>query len=138
MKLCLRKCECFDTIIQQNYDDVSEHFFSQKNMLRHTNKIDFQFIALTVMILEVASLIVFTSGVAVAIFGTWWFADQALNFVLFGFVMVVVSFFTLVSAEFLQLLMKIEYNTRKPESMVSKMMHLKMPHMPKMTKKKRR
>lgn len=82
-------------------------------MQRHIQKHEFNFIAITVMLLEVAAFIIFTIGALVTIYGAWVGVTTLEFFTVTGIGAVVASFFLLAFAEFLQLLMKIEYNTRK-------------------------
>ena len=88
-------------------------------MQRHIHKMEFSFISITVMVLEVAAFFVFIFGALGAIYGTY-SGIQTTDFIIIGFGGVAVAFMLLAFAEFLQLLMKIEYNTRKADILLAK------------------
>ena len=91
-------------------------------MNRHYHKKDFNVVAVTVMVFEVLGFSVFLFGVLGAIYNM--FFDPPL-LTLWGFLLLVlgatiIAFFLLALAEFLQLLLKIEVNTRKTEAVLEK------------------
>lgn len=88
-------------------------------MQRHLYKQEFSFIALSVMVLEVMAFFVFIFGALGAIYGTW-SGIQTVNFLLVGLIGIIAAFILLAFAEFLQLLMKIEYNTRRADVLLAK------------------
>jgi len=84
-------------------------------MKRHYSKVDFNVVSMTVIALEVLAFIVFILGVSLAVYNMFLLPPIFTNFgvilMLVGTIMV--SFMILGFAEFLQLLLKIEVNTRK-------------------------
>ena len=86
-------------------------------MKRHFLKKDFSVVATSVIALEVLAFVVFIFGVTAAVYNM--FLNPPL-LTIWGFLFVVlgatiISFVLLVAAEFLQLILKIEVNTRKME-----------------------
>ena len=84
-------------------------------MKRHYTKSDFNVVATTVIALEVMAFLVFLLGMSLAVYNMFLFPPI---FTTVGIIYVVVgstiaSFLLLGCAEFLQLLLKIEVNTRK-------------------------
>jgi hypothetical protein len=71
------------------------------------------------MVLEVAAFFIFIFGALGAIYGTY-SGIRTTDFIILGFGGVVSAFMLLAFAEFLQLLMKIEYNTRKADVLLAK------------------
>ena len=71
------------------------------------------------MVLEVAAFFVFVFGALGAIYGTY-SGIRTTDFILLGFGGVIIAFVLLSFAEFLQLLMKIEINTRKADVLLAK------------------
>lgn len=89
-------------------------------MLKHQHKREFNVISVTVMVFEVLAFSVFLFGVMGAI-ANMFVSPPILT--LWGFLILVlggttIAFFLLAIAEFLQLLLKIEYNTRKTEQIL--------------------
>ena len=89
-------------------------------MKRHYNKNDFNVVAVTVIVFEVLAFSVFLFGIISAVYNMF-FNPPILT--LWGFLIVVlgatiIAFFLLTIAEFLQLLLKIEVNTRKAEAIL--------------------
>ena len=89
-------------------------------MRRHYHKTDFNVVSVTVIVFEVLAFSVFLFGIIGAVYNMF-FRVPLLT--LWGFLILVlgstiIAFFMLTFAEFLQLLLKIEVNTRKPEQMV--------------------
>jgi hypothetical protein len=91
----------------------------EKTMQRHANKNDYNFISISVMVLEVAAFFIFIFGALGAIYGTY-SGIQTTDFIVIGFGGVALAFTLLVFAELLQLLMKIEINTRKADILLAK------------------
>jgi len=86
-------------------------------MQRHLHKKEFNVVAITVMVFEVLGFSVFLFGIIGAVYNM--FFDPPL-LTLWGFLILVlgatiISFFLLGVAELLQLLLKIEVNTRRTE-----------------------
>lgn len=88
-------------------------------MQRHIHKTEFSFISITVMVLEVAAFFVFIFGALGAVYGTY-SGIKTTDFIIIGFGGIVTAFMLLAFAEFLQLLMRIEYNTRKADILLAK------------------
>ena len=85
-------------------------------MRAHLTKKEFKFVAISVMVLEVAAFLVFVFGTLGAILGTY-SSISTTDFILLGFGGIFVALLLMAIAEVLQLLMRIEYNTRK-ENMI--------------------
>lgn len=86
-------------------------------MHRHHHKKEFNVVAVTVMVFEVLGFSIFLFGIIGAVYNM--FFDPPI-LTLWGFLIVVlgctiIAFLMLAMAEFLQLLLKIEVNTRKTE-----------------------
>ena len=84
-------------------------------MKRHESKVTFSVMAVTVIVLEVLSFLVFIAGLSLAVYNM--FALPPI-FTSLGVIVVAIgattaAFLLLAIAEFLQLLLKIEFNTRK-------------------------
>jgi sulfite exporter TauE/SafE len=88
------------------------------------------------MVLEVAAFFVFIFGALGAIYGTY-SGIRTTDFIVMGFGGIVVAFFLLAFAEFLQLLMKIEYNTRKADVLLAKGVAKKVTRRRKTTRKRK-
>ncbi|GEM_PF-4844183 len=86
-------------------------------MKAHLTKQEFKFVAITVMVLEVASFLIFIFGTLGAILGTY-SGISTTDFILLGFGGIFVALILMASAEILQLIMKIEYNTRKENTLM--------------------
>jgi len=91
-------------------------------MNRHYSKKDFNVVAVTVIVFEVLAFSIFLFGIISAVYNMF-FNPPILT--IWGFLLVVlgatiIAFFFLTIAEFLQLLLKIEVNTRKTELMLEK------------------
>ncbi len=89
-------------------------------MRAHLTKDEFKFVAVSVMVLEVASFLVFIFGTLGAIIGTY-SGISTTDFILLGFGGIFVALVLMAAAEILQLTMRIEYNTRKENSILKKM-----------------
>lgn len=89
-------------------------------MKRHHYKQDFQMIAITVISLEILAFLVFITAASMVVFNMFLDIPLFSNLgVIMLFVGGIVSAFVLFAiAEFLQLLMKIEVNTRKTEEIL--------------------
>lgn len=83
-------------------------------MRRHLRKREFKFVGLTVMALEVAAFLTFIFGTLGAVLGTY-SGISTTDFILIGFGGITVAFLLLSLAEILQVLMKLEFNTRHPD-----------------------
>jgi hypothetical protein len=88
-------------------------------MRAHLSKDEFKFVAISVMVLEVASFLVFIFGTLGAIIGTY-SGISTTDFILLGFGGIFVALVLMAIAEILQLAMRIEYNTRKENSILKK------------------
>lgn len=87
-------------------------------MRAHLTKKEFKFVAISVMVLEVASFLVFVFGTLGAILGTY-SGISTTDFILLGFGGIFIALILMALAELLQLIMKIEYNTRKENTLLS-------------------
>jgi len=89
-------------------------------MKRHHKKNDFNVIAVTVISLEVLAFISFIVGMSLAVYNMFMIPPILTNIQLILLVTgsLIVAFILLASAEFLQLLLKIEVNTRKTEKIL--------------------
>lgn len=81
-------------------------------MRAHLTKKEFKFVAITVMVLEVAAFLVFVFGTLGAILGTY-SSISTTDFIILGFGGIFTALLLMAAAEILQLMMRIEYNTRK-------------------------
>lgn len=84
-------------------------------MKRHETKIHFNTIAMTVIVLEVLSFLVFIGGLSLAVYNMFAFPPifTSLGVIIVVLTCTATAFLMLAIAELLQLLMKIEFNTRK-------------------------
>ena len=87
-------------------------------MKAHLTKNEFKFVAISVMVLEVASFLVFIFGTLSAILGTYNNISTT-DFILLGFGGIFVALILMAAAEVLQIMMRIEYNTRKENSLLA-------------------
>lgn len=92
-------------------------------MRAHLTKNDFKFVAISVMVLEVASFLIFIFGTLGAILGTY-SGISTTDFILLGFGGIFVALMLMASAEVLQLVMRIEHNTRKENSLMMEEMQV--------------
>ena len=88
------------------------------NMRSHLKKDEFKFVAITVMVMEVASFLVFIFGTLGAILGTY-SGIPTTDFILLGFGGIFIALMLMAGAETLQIMMRIEYNTRKENILVA-------------------
>ncbi len=86
-------------------------------MRAHLTKNEFKFVAISVMVLEVAAFLIFIFGTLGAILGTH-SNISITDFILLGFGGIFISLMLMAAAEILQLVMRIEYNTRKENSLM--------------------
>lgn len=89
-------------------------------MHRHYHKKDFPALGLAVIAFEVMSFITFIVGAAIMVYGMMINVD-ANELILTSFTLIVSAFFLFAIGEFLQLLMKIEVNTRKTDKDMMKL-----------------
>jgi len=84
-------------------------------MKRHLTKTDFSVIAITVISLEVLAFIVFILGAALVVYNMFLFPPlfTSIGIIVLILGVVITAFLLLATAEFLQLILKIEVNTRK-------------------------
>jgi magnesium-transporting ATPase (P-type) len=84
-------------------------------MKRHHSKINFNIVSVTVIVFEVLAFIVFILGISLTVYNMFLLPPIFTNFgvILMLIGTIIISFLLLGFAEFLQLLMKIEVNTRK-------------------------
>jgi len=92
-------------------------------MRAHLTKNEFKFVAISVMVLEVASFLVFIFGTLGAILGTY-SGISTTDFILLGFGGIFVSLVLMAVAEMLQVMMRIEYNTRKENTLMMEQMQV--------------
>lgn len=92
-------------------------------MRAHLTKNDFKFVAISVMVLEVASFLIFIFGTLGAILGTY-SGISTTDFILLGFGGIFVALLLMAAAEMLQLIMRIEHNTRKENSLMMEEMQV--------------
>jgi len=92
-------------------------------MRAHLSKNEFKFVALSVMVLEVAAFLVFIFGTLGAILGTY-SGISTTDFILLGFGGIFVALMLMAIAEVLQVLMRIEYNTRKENTLLVQQMQV--------------
>ena len=85
-------------------------------MKRHESKIDFPGIAILIIALEVLASLALLFGASSSIFMMFTGEGTVLSFVLLSFGGICIAFFIFALAELLQLLLKIEFNTRKTVS----------------------
>lgn len=88
-------------------------------MRAHLHKDDFKFVAVSVMVLEVASFLIFIFGTLGAILGTY-SGISTTDFILLGFGGIFIALMLMALAEMLQLVMRIEHNTRKENTLLMK------------------
>jgi hypothetical protein len=88
-------------------------------MNRHYTKLDFHGISLMVVSLEVLSALSLLFGGVGALYMMFTQEGTVIHFILIAFGGIVGAFVFYAIAEFLQLLMKIEVNTRKTEKMMA-------------------
>ncbi len=88
-------------------------------MRAHLHKDDFKFVAVSVMVLEVASFLIFIFGTLGAILGTY-SGISTTDFILLGFGGIFIALMLMALAEMLQLVMRIEHNTRKENTLIMK------------------
>lgn len=93
------------------------------SMRAHLTKNEFKFVAITVMVLEVAAFLIFIFGTLGAILGTY-SGISTTDFILLGFGGIFIALILMASAELLQVMMKIEYNTRKEINLANQQMKL--------------
>lgn len=91
-------------------------------MRAHLTKNEFKFVSVTVMVLEVAAFLVFIFGTLGAILGTIKLEQpiSTTDFILLGFGGIFIALMLMAMAEILQLVMRIEYNTRKENTLLMK------------------
>ncbi|MDD4352090.1 MAG: hypothetical protein PHU71_03875 [Candidatus Gracilibacteria bacterium] len=82
-------------------------------MKRHESKVDFPGIAILVIALEVLAALALLFGATSSIFMMFTGEGTVLSFVLLSFGGICTAFLIFAIAEFLQLFLKIEFNTRK-------------------------
>lgn len=92
-------------------------------MRAHLTKHEFKFVAISVMVLEVAAFLVFIFGSLGAILGTY-SGISTTDFILLGFGGIFVALMLMAAGEVLQLIMKIEYNTRKENTLLTQQMQV--------------
>ncbi|MDP3975294.1 MAG: hypothetical protein Q8P95_00055 [bacterium] len=90
-------------------------------MRAHLSKNEFKFVAVSVMVLEVAAFLVFIFGTLGAILGTY-SGISTTDFILLGFGGIFVALILMAVAEILQIMMRIEYNTRKENTLLKAQM----------------
>lgn len=88
-------------------------------MRAHLTKNEFKFVAIFVMVLEVAAFLIFIFGTLGAILGTY-NGISTTDFILLGFGGIFVALVLMAVAELLQILMRIEHNTRKENTLLVK------------------
>ncbi|MDP2691259.1 MAG: hypothetical protein Q8O95_02545 [bacterium] len=88
-------------------------------MTAHLSKNEFKFISITVMVLEVGAFLVFIFGTLGAILGTY-SGITTTDFILLGFGGIFIALMLMAVAEILQVVMRIEYNTRKENAISMK------------------
>lgn len=86
-------------------------------MRAHLTKDEFKFVAISVMVLEVAAFLVFIFGTLGAILGTY-SGISTTDFILLGFGGIFIALMLMAVAEILQVIMRIEYNTRKENTLL--------------------
>lgn len=94
-------------------------------MKSHLYKDEFKFVAVSVMVLEVAAFLIFIFGTLGAILGTY-SGISTTDFILLGFGGIFISLMLMAVAEILQLVMRIEHNTRKENSLLKKQTEVQM------------
>lgn len=89
-------------------------------MKAHLTKDEFKYVAVTVMVLEVAAFLIFIFGTLGAIIGQVapTIPISTTDFILMGFGGIFVSLILMATAEILQLVMRIEHNTRKENTLL--------------------
>ncbi|MGE3278242.1 MAG: hypothetical protein AB7J40_00260 [Candidatus Altimarinota bacterium] len=92
-------------------------------MRAHITKNEFKFVAISVMVLEVAAFLVFIFGTLGAILGTY-SGISTTDFILLGFGGIFVALMLMAVAEILQVMMRIEYNTRKENTLLKQQMQV--------------
>lgn len=92
-------------------------------MRAHLSKNEFKFVAISVMVLEVAAFLVFVFGTLGAILGTY-SGISTTDFILLGFGGIFIALMLMAVAEVLQVMMKIEYNTRKENTLLQEQMQV--------------
>lgn len=92
-------------------------------MRAHLNKNEFKFVAISVMVLEVAAFLIFIFGTLGAILGTY-SGISTTDFILLGFGGIFIALMLMAIAEVLQVMMKIEHNTRKENSLLQQQMQV--------------
>ena len=97
-------------------------------MRAHLTKSEFKFVAISVMVLEVAAFLIFVFGTLGAILGTY-SGISTTDFILLGFGGIFIALMLMAVAEVLQLTMKIEYNTRKENTLMMKEMQVQQSEM---------
>lgn len=92
-------------------------------MRAHLTKNEFKFVAISVMVLEVASFLIFVFGTLGAILGTY-SGISTTDFILLGFGGIFIALILMAAAEVLQVIMRIEYNTRKENTLMVEQMQV--------------
>ena len=97
-------------------------------MHRHLRKKHFNYLAMSVMILEAAAFLVFIGATFSSILGVAFYNLNVFDsrFIIIGFGGVFASFMLMAIGELLQIAMKIEFNTRviiKDEELIEKEIH---------------
>ncbi|MDF2379046.1 MAG: hypothetical protein P1V18_02365 [Candidatus Gracilibacteria bacterium] len=92
-------------------------------MRSHLRKRDFKFVSISVMVLEVASFLVFIFGTLGAILGTYRGIGLD-DFIILGFGGIFMSLVLMAMAEVLQIMMRIEHNTRKENLLAMESMEM--------------
>lgn len=92
-------------------------------MRAHLTKNEFKFVAISVMVLEVASFLIFVFGTLGAILGTY-SGISTTDFILLGFGGIFIALILMAAAEVLQVIMRIEYNTRKENTLMMEQMQV--------------
>ena len=92
-------------------------------MRAHLTKNEFKFVAISVMVLEVASFLIFIFGTLGAILGTY-SGISTTDFILLGFGGIFIALILMAAAEVLQVIMRIEYNTRKENTLMVEQMQV--------------
>ena len=86
-------------------------------MRAHLQKDEFKFVAVSVMVLEVAAFLIFIFGTLGALLGTY-SGISTTDFILLGFGGIFIALMLMAAAEILQLVMRIEHNTRKENNLL--------------------
>jgi|CXWL01.1.fsa_nt_gi hypothetical protein len=97
-------------------------------MRAHLTKSEFKFVAISVMVLEVAAFLIFIFGTLGAILGTYSNISTT-DFILLGFGGIFIALMLMAAAEILQLVMRIEYNTRKENNLMMEQMQVQQAEM---------